>query len=245
VALLHCVSSYPTPAASEKPAGDLHAAARLPAAIGLSDHGSGLVSAVASVVLGSCVYERHLVLATTATRFDRAVSSTPSELKAIVEAMEHARTALGDGVKQCQRAEAVNVTASRRGLYATRTLRAGDVIGPSDIIALRPATRLAPSNFEDLLARWSPRNRGRRAVRAGRRRGAERRVTRTNVLITAASRRVPLVKGFKAALRTLGLQGSVIVTDVNPLSPAVYAADVPTPSDGDRAALPGRAAGDL
>jgi len=45
-----------------------------------------------------------------------------------------------------------------------------------------------------------------------------------NVLITAGSRRVPLVQAFQRALRTTG-GGSVIVTDVNPLSPAVYVAD--------------------
>jgi carbamoyl-phosphate synthase large subunit len=44
------------------------------------------------------------------------------------------------------------------------------------------------------------------------------------VLITAASRRVPLVLAFQRALRLSG-GGKVIVTDVNPLSPAVYAAD--------------------
>jgi len=46
-----------------------------------------------------------------------------------------------------------------------------------------------------------------------------------NVLITAASRRVPLVRAFRAAVRRPGLQGQVIVTDINPLSPAVYEAD--------------------
>jgi carbamoyl-phosphate synthase large subunit len=45
-----------------------------------------------------------------------------------------------------------------------------------------------------------------------------------NVLITAASRRVGLVHGFQRALAARR-GGSVIVTDVNPLSPAVYAAD--------------------
>jgi carbamoyl-phosphate synthase large subunit len=56
-----------------------------------------------------------------------------------------------------------------------------------------------------------------------------------NVLITAASRRVPLVNAFRAALaRQSG--GRVIVTDVNALSPAVYSGDraylVPLTSDG-------------
>lgn len=45
------------------------------------------------------------------------------------------------------------------------------------------------------------------------------------VLITAASRRVPLVQAFKAALRDLGVCGTVIVTDVNHLSPGVHVAD--------------------
>ena len=46
-----------------------------------------------------------------------------------------------------------------------------------------------------------------------------------NVLITAGSRRVPLVHGFQRALRQSRDGGFVIVTDVNPLSPAVHAAD--------------------
>ncbi len=46
-----------------------------------------------------------------------------------------------------------------------------------------------------------------------------------NVLITAASRRVPLVQAFQRALAESGRGGAVVVTDVNPLSPAVYVAD--------------------
>src|SRR5262245_52895677 len=45
-----------------------------------------------------------------------------------------------------------------------------------------------------------------------------------NVLITAASRRVALVESFKRALAASG-GGRVIVTDINPLSPAVHVAD--------------------
>jgi carbamoyl-phosphate synthase large subunit len=45
-----------------------------------------------------------------------------------------------------------------------------------------------------------------------------------NVLVTAGSRRVPLVRAFQRAIRATG-GGKVVVADVNPLSPAVYAAD--------------------
>jgi len=56
-----------------------------------------------------------------------------------------------------------------------------------------------------------------------------------NVLMTAGSRRVPLLEGLRRALRDLRLAGSVHVADVNPLSPAMQIADrvhiVPLSSD--------------
>jgi carbamoyl-phosphate synthase large subunit len=54
--------------------------------------------------------------------------------------------------------------------------------------------------------------------------GRELAVSPNNVLITAASRRVPLVEAFQRAVGQAGT-GRVIVTDVNPLSPAVHVAD--------------------
>src|SRR5882672_2988701 len=44
---------------------------------------------------------------------------------------------------------------------------------------------------------------------------------RINVLITAASRRVPLVRAFRNAVEKSD-KGRVITTDINPLSPALY-----------------------
>jgi len=46
-----------------------------------------------------------------------------------------------------------------------------------------------------------------------------------NVLITAGSRRVPLVRAFQHAVGRLTPGGLVAVTDVNELSPSVYVAD--------------------
>ena len=151
LAVLHCVSAYPVPPGSE----NLRAIATLADAchelVGLSDHGSGLLSAVAAVTLGACIYERHLVLPGDTQAIDAPVSSTPLELAAIVRAMEQTRCALGSGMKVCQSAEAVNVTASRRGLYARRAMRAGERISHGDVIALRPATRVAPSRVGALV----------------------------------------------------------------------------------------------
>ena len=44
---------------------------------------------------------------------------------------------------------------------------------------------------------------------------------KVNVLITAASRRVPLVRAFRNAVEKFG-RGRVVTTDINPMSPALY-----------------------
>lgn len=46
-----------------------------------------------------------------------------------------------------------------------------------------------------------------------------------NVLVTAASRRVPLIRAFRQAISAMNTGGAVVVADVNALSPAVYCAD--------------------
>ncbi len=43
-----------------------------------------------------------------------------------------------------------------------------------------------------------------------------------NILITAASRRVPLIQAFNQALKRLDLRGNVITTDISRMSPGLY-----------------------
>jgi sialic acid synthase SpsE len=151
VGVLHCVSAYPTPATSR----NLRAIATLDQAlgvpVGLSDHGAGAGAAIAAVALGASIYERHLVLEDDDQAIDRAVSSTPAELRALILGMEETRVSLGDGRKIPQPAESLNVVPSRRGLYAIRPLRAGSRLTRDDVAVLRPATSLSPSTLPLLI----------------------------------------------------------------------------------------------
>ena len=159
IAVLHCVSAYPIPAGGEnlRAIGTLAAALDVP--VGLSDHSSGgVISAIAAVALGATIYERHLMLETGEPAIDAAVSSTPAEFRAIVSSMEHTRQALGDGRKRCLPAEAPNLVPSRRGLYARRALRAGERITEADVVALRPATEMAPADLPRLIGSTLRRN---------------------------------------------------------------------------------------
>lgn len=159
VAVLHCVSAYPTPAGSENLRAIDTLASALGVPVGLSDHSSGgLVSAVAAVALGACIYERHFRLAEGPDPIDAAVSSTPEQFAAIVAAMEQARMALGDGRKCCMPAEAANVVPSRRGLYAARDLPAGHVVTAADVLVLRPAAAFCPADLAHVVGQTTRRD---------------------------------------------------------------------------------------
>jgi sialic acid synthase SpsE len=151
VSLLHCVSAYPTPEGSENLLAIATLARTFDVPVGLSDHGTNPDAAVLATALGAAVYERHLVSGPESDSIDRAVSSTPAELGAIIVAAERARRALGSGIKTCLDVEAGNRTASRRGLYAARALAAGDVLAEDHFVALRPGEGVPASEWQTLV----------------------------------------------------------------------------------------------
>lgn len=53
----------------------------------------------------------------------------------------------------------------------------------------------------------------------------ERRLDRVNVLFTSVGRRVELMRAFRKAYDELGLRGSIVATDIDPLAPALQEVD--------------------
>jgi sialic acid synthase SpsE len=151
--LLHCVSAYPVPAGQEN-LGALTELSRLfGVTVGLSDHSSDLLSVPLAVALGASVYERHFALDGEPDQIERELSSTPDELRTVIEMAERARAVLGDGRKVCRPAERGNRSASRRSLHATRNLRAGEVLDVSAVVPLRPATGIDPRRADEAIGR--------------------------------------------------------------------------------------------
>jgi N-acetylneuraminate synthase/N,N'-diacetyllegionaminate synthase len=151
IAILHCVSAYPTPAGSENLAAIATLARAFDLPVGLSDHGSWPGALAITAALGGSVYERHIVDHDASDALDRAVSSTPAELRSAIAEARRARLALGHGRKECLPAEAVNRRGSRRGLYATTSLLAGHVVTAGDLVALRPADGIPASDVHAVI----------------------------------------------------------------------------------------------
>lgn len=161
LAVLHCVSAYPTPDDQQnlRAVATLARTCRIP--VGLSDHGMGRDAAVIACALGATLYERHLHLPGT-NAIDAPVSSSPEQLRDIVQAVARCRVSLGDGRRHPMAAESANLHPSRRGLYAARALQVGDIVTEADVVALRPAAGLGARFHRSLVG-----SRLRRAIDAG------------------------------------------------------------------------------
>lgn len=143
--LLHCVTAYPTPIQQTnlRAMQTMHRAFGLP--VGWSDHTVGAVSATIAVALGARVLEKHFTLDRRREGPDHAASEDPRGLAAYVQAVRDTSAALGNGDKEPAESELHNIVHARRSWYITRELTKGHILGPQDVVALRPAIGIPPS----------------------------------------------------------------------------------------------------
>jgi len=151
LALLHCVSAYPTPDDQQNLGAIATLATVFGLPVGLSDHTGDAAGIAAAVALGASLYERHIKASDSDPVIDAAVSSSPAALARVVAIAADTRARLGSGLRTPQPAEQANRRGSRRALYAARDLAAGAVIAAGDVIALRPEHGLPASRWRELI----------------------------------------------------------------------------------------------
>jgi N,N'-diacetyllegionaminate synthase len=151
LALLHCVSAYPTPDDQQNLGAIRTLATVFGLPIGLSDHTADAAGVAAAVALGASLYERHVKASDSDPVIDAAVSSSPAALARLVALAAETQARLGPGTRTPQPAEQANRQGSRRTLYAARDLAAGVVITEADVIALRPERGLPASRWSELI----------------------------------------------------------------------------------------------
>ncbi len=152
LALLHCVSGYPAPAADYnlRTLPDMAQRFRLPA--GLSDHTLDNTTAVAAVGLGACIIEKHFTLDRNGGGPDDSFSLEPDGLAALCRDSRTAWQALGAVDYGLKSSEQGNIKF-RRSLYFVRDMQAGETIDAGAIRSVRPGYGLAPKHFDALLGK--------------------------------------------------------------------------------------------
>ncbi len=152
IALLHCVSGYPTPVEESNLRTLADLAAVFDVVPGLSDHSLGVAVPIAAVALGARIIEKHFTLSRADGGPDAAFSLEPDELRALTEGCRNAFDALGSVDYGCKPSEAAT-RIFRRSLYAVRDIAAGEALTPDNVRSIRPAYGLAPKHLDRILGR--------------------------------------------------------------------------------------------
>lgn len=150
VALLACVSSYPTLLrdAAFSQIGMLKTQFSCP--IGYSDHTQEVASGSLAVAAGATMLEKHLTYDTQADGPDHAASLTPNGLTEYIRlARETARAMLP--VNQPLKCEMDVRRVSRQSVCSARELSAGRVLTAEDLTIKRPGTGIPASDIEKVV----------------------------------------------------------------------------------------------
>jgi len=148
--LLKCVSDYPAlpEEMNLRTIQDLKDRFHCP--VGLSDHSLGHEVALAAVVLGAAIIEKHFTVSRADGGPDSSFSMEPDEFAEMVNAIRSVEKALGQVSYEPTEKELVN-KQFRRSLFAVKDLKEGDMFTTENIKSIRPAAGLMPKYLDDVL----------------------------------------------------------------------------------------------
>lgn len=150
--VLHCVSGYPAPAGDYNLATIPDMAQRFGIITGLSDHTIDNTTAVASVVLGASVIEKHITLDRNGGGPDDSFSLEPKDLAALCRDAKTAWQALGRVNYERKDSEKGNMKF-RRSLYVVKDIARGETLTSEHVRSIRPGYGLAPKFYEQVIGK--------------------------------------------------------------------------------------------
>jgi len=157
LALLHCVSGYPAPAADYNLRTLSDMIGRWGVVTGLSDHTLDNTTAIAAVALGAALIEKHFTLDRSGGGPDDSFSLQPAELAQLCQGAHTAWSALGR-VDYGRKSSEIGNAQFRRSLYFVKPLRAGDTIPADAVRSVRPGFGLAPKHLDAVVGRRAARD---------------------------------------------------------------------------------------
>lgn len=146
IILLKCTSTYPALPENTNLLTIPNMRSAFNCQVGLSDHTAGIGVAVASVVYGASVIEKHFVLCREDGGVDAAFSLEPDELEQLVVETQRAYQAIGSVTYGGTLAEEKS-KQYRRSIYICKDIQAGETLTNEHVKIVRPAHGLAPKHL--------------------------------------------------------------------------------------------------
>jgi sialic acid synthase SpsE len=138
LSLLHCISSYPTPAEDANLCWIGELAGRFAVPVGFSDHTTDVVAGALAVACGASIIEKHFTYDRRASGPDHSASADPEQFARYVKLIRQAEVLRGTAGKRVLPIEEDVRRVSRQSLVVSRDLSAGQVLGENDLTVQRP-----------------------------------------------------------------------------------------------------------
>ena len=151
--ILHCVAEYPHNVNKSQLGAIRYLMDTVSSEVGYSDHTTGVESAISAVTLGVRVIEKHFTLSKNLGGLDARHSVEPNDFKDFVSTLRSIRCSLDFREKLFDEDEQYTAKRARRGLYAARDIKAGEIITKQDVAFLRPQTKLSPLDLKFLIGK--------------------------------------------------------------------------------------------
>jgi len=153
IAILHSVSSYPTPPNEANLRAIRNLQEKFPFPIGYSDNGADNLVPVIAVSIGAKIIEKHFTLDKKMHGPDHNLSADPSELSKLVRNIQATENMLGDGIKKCQASELKNLIAARRSITMEIDIEKNTKLLKNMIGVKRPATGIEPKFIKKIIGK--------------------------------------------------------------------------------------------
>ena len=154
VSILHCVTSYPTPAFDVSLLTVQKIKEKLSVISGYSDHTEGMHIPLAAVALGAKVLEKHITLDFNIPNAqDWKVSCGPENLKTFVSHVRDIEGALSLRESGPTKLEKNSKVWATKSLVFKDNMLKGAIVKESDFIAKRPGNGLPPSKIISLVGK--------------------------------------------------------------------------------------------
>jgi pseudaminic acid synthase len=148
LALLHCVSGYPTEVRNTNLGALIDLKNSYSCQVGISDHSPGWEVPVAATALGATIIEKHIKLYGDNSSEDAGFAIDPGEFEKMCSAVKNIWMAIN--MSYGERGEESS-RQLRRSLYVVEDMRAGEVFTESNVRSIRPAYGLPPKELPKVL----------------------------------------------------------------------------------------------
>lgn len=148
IVYLHCISNYPVLLGNQQMAFVRTLKERTGGEVGYSSHDQDWEVCLVAAANGATVFERHLTMDKLGKGIDDSSSSDPDEFRRLCKLLNAYEALQGDGRREINQGERINMQNLGSSLYASRDIAAGEAVSADNTVLKAPRKGLTWSGLK-------------------------------------------------------------------------------------------------